>query len=99
MTKDIGAGSAIIGMGVFSLHSIWSSTAPALKEVRDAPPESIYIKQQILDATLMTFGAAVIVGTAAYFMTGETAPAILLFITAFSLALYWNWVANAENQL
>lgn len=99
MAKDISTGSTIIGIGVFSLHSIWSDVAPKLKEVRDAPPQSVYIKQQILDATVLTFGAAALVGTAAYAMTNSVAPAILLFITASALAAYWYWVAEAENQL
>lgn len=99
MTKDIGAGSAIIGMGVFSLHSIWSSAAPSLTDVRDAAPQSLYIKQGILDAAILTGGAALIVGVTAYLLTGELIPGILMTVTFSALAGYWLWVADAENQL
>lgn len=99
MNKDFSTGSAMIGMGVFSLHSIWSSAAPTLTAVRDAPPQSIHIKQGILDAAILTGGAAIVVGSTAYFMTKETLPAILMIVTFAALAGYWLWVADAENQL
>lgn len=98
MTKDLSTGSAIIGMGVFSLYSVWSGAAPSLTEVRETPPGSVKIKNQLLDASILTGGIATLVGSLVYVMTGEAAPGILMVVTFIALAFWWYQVAQAEGH-
>lgn len=95
MTKDISTGSAIVGMGVFSLYSVWSGAAPSLSEMRDAPAGDVTVKNKMLDASILTGGLAVLVGGLIYVMTNEPAPGILMLVTFSALVFWWNEVQKA----
>jgi len=93
---EIGAATALVGVGIFQIHDCYIKHAGPLNDVRNAPIGSLATKQKLLDADCLAGGLTLLAGGALAIATGKVSP-LILAVFAFSLvAWYYHAACNSH---
>lgn len=98
MRMDDSTAAAVVGFATFELWRSWNQTAPSLSEMRAAEPDSIELRQRLLDAGLSVGTLVLFIGLAMLFLTGN--PLVLVLLTGMFaiLAIWHNAVLTADAR-
>jgi hypothetical protein len=89
---EIGASTALVGAGIFSIHSHYKDNAGPLSETRNGGgPES---KQKVMDADILTGGLTLLVGGTLSYFTKSPAPLVLAALGFILISGYYHTALN-----
>lgn len=81
---EVGAATALVGVGCFQIHNVYTAHAGELSEVRQASGSDLQAAQQLRDADALAGGITLLVGGSVSFATGKWYP-LGLSVAAFLL--------------
>lgn len=91
--------ASVLAVGMFQVASLYEQSAPSLTELRDAGPNDVRARQQLLDANIEVGLIVAAVSLIACYATDSYTPA-LIFLSAFSfMALWRQLVLNSPTHL
>ena len=82
-------GAVFLGLGAFQLSGVWNDTAPTLAQLRNAAPDDIIIRQQLVDADYSVGTLAVAVGLIITILTKDVTP-LLVLLALFAILSVWS---------
>lgn len=97
LNLDPSAAAAVIGVAAFEIVKAWKDAAPSVQECRDAPSDSIYHRQQMLDACTTVGGMALVIGGTMSVLMRRWEPLVIMLIVFGSLALLHYSVLEAPS--
>jgi hypothetical protein len=84
---------AVVGLGIFSVASLWSSVAPSLGDLRDCHPGDLATHMR--DADVIVGFVALMAGITIAVLTKDITAMIMILVTYGALSLYYHAVLNA----
>lgn len=94
MAWQIGDATAIAGLAVISLCTLYKDNAPSLAELRDAGADGGPTHQQLSDADFSVGSIAVISGVAMAWLTKDLTALILICVALGSYMLWFHAILN-----
>lgn len=91
---EIGASTALVGAGIFSIHSHYKDHAGPLADIRSASPTDKGACQRVLDADILTGGLVILVGGSLSYMTGKASPMVLAVLGFALISVYYHASLN-----
>ena len=81
---ETGAGAALVGIGIFQIHDMYSRHAGPLADMRQSDSSDVAARQRIADADTLTVSMALLAGGALSISTRQWSP-VIIAATAFVL--------------
>lgn len=98
MSYEPEVAAAVIGMAGFQLIQVWNANAPTLADMRNAQPDDVSMRQQLMDADFLVGGLALILGVS-FAVAAKDYTALLVMLGIFgSLSLWYHMVLGAESR-
>ncbi len=94
---EIGAGAALVGAGLFSIHAHYKDHAGSLSDARQALSSDLAAKQRLLDADVLTGGLVILAGGSLAYMTKSPAPLLLAIAGFVLIAGYYHGALNGPR--
>lgn len=94
---ETSAGVALVGLAAFQIADLWFKNAPSLTDLRNAAPDDLTAKNQLLDTTLTVGTLVVVVAVAVRYYTGDWTPAILMASVFVACAFWYYQVQGAHS--
>jgi hypothetical protein len=85
MTYEPAVAATVVGLATFELWKVWNETAPSLSELRHAGPESLALRQRLLDSDITVGTLAGFIGVTYAVLTKDAT--VLVIMLAFFGAL------------
>lgn len=94
-SQDDGLAVAVVGLGIFSVASLWSSIAPKLQDARGADGDDPGFHQQMRDADVIVGFVALMAGVTIAVLTHDMTAMLMILVTYGALSLYYHLVLSA----
>ena len=94
---DVGPSTALIGAGIFSIHSHYQNNAGPLSEVRKASADNMQVKQKVMDADILTGGLVLLTGGSLAYLTQSSTPLILAILGFALISGYYHAALNGPT--
>lgn len=91
---EVGASTALVGAGIFTIHSHYRDHAGSLSDCRNASPDDPHARQRVLDADVLTGGLVVLVGGSLSYLTKSPLPLALAVAGFVLIAGYYHGALN-----
>jgi len=90
--------ASVLGLAGFQLIQAWNSNAPSLKDLREASPDDIGVRQKLHDADFMVGGVAIILGVTFSILARDNTALYVMLVIFGSISLWHHSVLNAESR-
>lgn len=96
-SSGVGAASAIAGVAVFSIHSMYAQHAGSLADCRNAPAGDVATLTRIRDADILTGSLVLVAGGTLVILTKKKTPLVIAGLAFAVTSTYYHLVCHAPN--
>lgn len=88
-----------LGFTTMEMVKLWQTTAPTLKEAREAEPGDITIQQRVMDANYLVAGIGFMVGGTVSWISKSWLPILLALGSASFISWWYKQVLMSANGM